>query len=165
MAKLWLLAAVGNFLGAWLLGHAINIAQDYSPAYRELLAETVDKKLKYPDYGGADEWFRAVLSGVLGNWLVGMAAFLATMGRTSIGKFIPVVLTVTAFVAAGFMHGPANMGFFSLIQPTGDGPGWGPAFTWSILPAAVGNVLGAFVLVALPFWYAFRRDPAELTAA
>ena len=37
---------------------------------------------------------QAVLSGALGNWLVGMAAFLAVMGRTIIGKYIPVLLLV-----------------------------------------------------------------------
>ncbi|MEE9417059.1 MAG: hypothetical protein V3V01_17400 [Acidimicrobiales bacterium] len=40
----------------------------------------------------------------------------------------------------------------SLIQPTGNGPGWDVALAWSIFPAAIGNVLGAFFLVALPFW-------------
>ncbi len=42
------------------------------------------------------------LSGVLANWMVGMAAFMATMGRAIVGKYIPVVLAVTLFVAAGF---------------------------------------------------------------
>lgn len=64
---------------------------------------------------------------------------------------------MSAFVAAGFLHSPANMGFFSLIQPTGEGPGWGPAFWWSILPAAVGNILGAIFLVALPLWFGVTR--------
>jgi len=115
--------------------------------------------MRYRDVGGVDGWFRAVLSGVLGNWLVGMAAFLAVMGRTIIGKYIPVLLTVSAFVAAGFMHSPANMAFFSLATPEGLGPGWGPALVWSIAPAALGNILGAFFLVALPFWLVnTRRD-------
>jgi formate/nitrite transporter FocA (FNT family) len=47
--------------------------------------------------------------------MVGMAAFMATMGRTIIGKYIPVLLMVSAFVAAGFMHSPANMAYISLI--------------------------------------------------
>lgn len=61
-------------------------------------------------------------------------------------------LLVAAFVAAGFLHSPANMAYFALAEPDGLGPGWGPAFGWSIIPAAVGNILGAFFLVALPFW-------------
>lgn len=157
VAKLWVLAAVGNLVGAWLVGQAVHFSQKYSPGYEEVLVEVVTAKMKYRTIGGIDGWSRAVVSGVLGNWLVGMAAFLSVMGRTIIGKYIPVLLTVMAFVAAGFMHSPANMAYFALIQPTGSGPGWGPALAWSVAPAAVGNVIGALCLVALPFWFAYRR--------
>lgn len=159
--KLWFLAAVGNLLGAWLVGYVIEVAHDYSGSYYQQLAETVDAKMKYRTIGGVDGWAEAVVSGVLGNWLVGVAAFLAVMGRTIIGKFVPVLITVTAFVAAGFMHSPANMGYVALAQGGDVGPGWGPALAWAIAPAAVGNVLGALLLVALPFWYAYRRPTVE----
>jgi len=38
-----------------------------------------------------------------------MAAFFAMMGRTIIGKYVPILLAVTVFVAANFQHSPANM--------------------------------------------------------
>ena len=151
VGRLWGLAALGNLIGALVIGYVVHIAQSYSDGTHELLGEIVDAKMRYRDIGGIDGWSRAVLSGMLGNWLVGMAAFLAVMGRTIIGKYIPVLLTVSAFVVAGFMHSPANMAYFSLATPEGIGPGWGPALAWGIAPAALGNVLGAFFLVALPF--------------
>lgn len=156
--KLWILAAIGNMVGSVLVGYAITSSEKFSPGTRELLSEIVDSKMRYREVGGAGGWFQAVLSGVMGNWLVGMAAFIATMGRTVIGKYIPIFLIVTLFVASGYLHSPANMAYFSLAQPDGIGPGWGPALRWSILPAAVGNVLGAFFLVALPFWFVSRRE-------
>jgi formate/nitrite transporter FocA (FNT family) len=157
VARLWILAAVGNMIGAFVAGLAIMTAEQFSPGFEELLSEIVASKMRYRAVGGVEGWSRAVLSGVLGNWLVGMAAFLAVMGRTIIGKYIPIFLVVTAFVASGFLHSPANMAYFSLAWPEGIGPGWASAFGWSILPAAVGNVLGAFFLVALPFWYLSSR--------
>jgi formate transporter len=157
VARLWVLAAIGNMIGAFVVGLAVTAAEEYSPGFEELLGEIVASKTRYRALGGVDGWLRAVLSGVLGNWLVGMAAFLAVMGRTIIGKYIPVLLLVTAFVASGFLHSPANMAYFSLAVPEGIGPGWATAFGWSILPAAVGNVLGAFFLVALPFRYLSAR--------
>lgn len=81
------------------------------------------------------------------------------MGRSVIGKYVPVFLAVTLFVAANFQHSPANMGFFSLVMPTGRGPGWGAALGWSIVPAGIGNMVGGAFLVALPFWFALR--PAQ----
>lgn len=95
---------------------------------------------------------------MLANWLVGMAAFFAVMGRTIIGKYIPVFLAVTLFVAAGFQHSPANMGFFSLANSEGIGPSWIAAMGWSIIPAGIGNVVGGTLLVALPFWFVWTRS-------
>jgi len=156
--RLWVLAAVGNFLGAFAIGFLIDFAHDLKPESAELLLGVTESKLRYQEVGGVNGWIQAVVSGALGNWLVGMAAFLSVMGRTIIGKFIPVFVIVTAFVTLGFLHSPANMAFFSLHSMTGEPTPWGDAFTWSILPAAVGNVAGAILLVALPFWFASTRN-------
>jgi hypothetical protein len=107
-----------------------------------LLDQVIARKMAYRAIGGAGGWWQVVLSGMLANWLVGMAAFFAVMGRSIIGKYIPVFLAVTLFVAANFQHSPANMGYFSLIMPTGRGPGWGAALAWNIIPAGIGNMAG-----------------------
>ena len=157
VARLWVLAAVGNFIGAFCIAYLIDFAHDLKPASAELLSEIAASKLRYQEVGGVEGWIQAIVSGALGNWLVGMAAFLSVMGRTIVGKFIPVFVVVTAFVTLGFLHSPANMAFFSLLRMTGEPTPWGDAFAWSILPAAIGNVLGAILLVALPFWFAGTR--------
>jgi len=159
--RLWVLAAIGNFFGAFIIANLIDFSHDLKPASASLLAEVADSKLRYQEVGGAKGWSQAVVSGALGNWLVGMAAFLSVMGRTIIGKFIPVFVIVTAFVTLGFLHSPANMAYFSLHSMTGESTPWGDAFVWSILPAAVGNVAGAVLLVALPFWFAGTRSDRQ----
>ena len=158
VARLWVLAAVGNLIGALLVGWAVTATDSYTPGVAELFAETVERKMRYRDIGGVSGVGQAMLSGALANWLVGMAAFLAVMGRTIIGKYIPVLLLVSVFVASGFLHSPANMAYFALTNPDGIGPGWGAALQWGVLPAALGNVVGAFFLVALPFWYLDGRS-------
>jgi len=85
--------------------------------------------------------------------------------RSIIGKYIPVFLAVTLFVAANFQHSPANMGYFSLIMPTGHGPGWGAALAWNIIPAGLGNMAGGAFLVALPFWHALGPARRRALAA
>ena len=132
-----------------------------SPQHYQLLAELVAKKMHYQQTGGAEGWFSLVLSEMLGNWMVGMAAFLAVMGRTIIDKFVPIVLAVSLFVAGNFQHSPANMAYFSMIMPTGEGPGWWDAMRWNILPAGIGNLLGGSLLVALPLWYGLRPKRCE----
>ena len=161
--KLWVLAAVGNMIGAFAFGQVVGYISDFGDGYEELLVETLAIKTKYQGVGGAEGFFQAVVSGVVANWLVGMAAFLATMGQTVIGKYIPVMVTVMAFVAGGFLHSPANMAYLSLIQPLGIGPGWGDGLLWAVFPAAIGNILGALFLVALPFHLASRRFDSTQT--
>lgn len=156
VVQFWLLAFVGNLAGALLVAGLIAVTQDQPAAVTELLRDVVDRKMEFHAAGGTGDWFRAVLSGVLANWLVGMAAFFATMGRTILGKFVPVALAVTLFVAANFQHSPANMGYFSLLMTETDGPGWIPALTWNLIPVGLGNLVGGTLLVAAPFWYAFR---------
>ena len=118
-----LLAWVGNLTGALLAGQQWGLVR-ISPAAHDPLGEIVARKTVAAEVGGAGAWLAVVVgagawlsvvvSGFLANWLVGMAAFFATMGRTIIGKYIPVVLAVTAFVAAGFQHSPVNKGVLLL---------------------------------------------------
>jgi formate/nitrite transporter len=162
--RFWALAWVGNLAGAWLFGNLIAIAQLYPNDVLASLDATVEGKLVYQQLGGAGGWGRAVLSGILANWLVGMAAFFAFMGRTIIGKYVPVLLAVSLFVAAGFQHSPANMGFFSLFIAHGGELDWLTALGWNIIPAGIGNMIGAAILVAIPYWYVFRR-PLDLDQA
>ncbi|MEI6252344.1 MAG: formate/nitrite transporter family protein [Mycobacteriaceae bacterium] len=152
----WALALIGNFLGALLTSWLICRAQVYPPEMHEALAAFVAKKTYYHSVGTPAAWFQAMLSGVLANWLVGMAAFFATMGRNIIDKYIPVFLAVTLFCSANFQHSVANMGYFGLISAQGNGPGWWVALVWNIIPVGIGNMIGGAFLVALPFSYAFR---------
>ncbi len=96
----WALAALGNVAGAVLVGWLVHLVQSYPPEQMEVLRHIVDKKMRYAETGTLAAWFAALGSGMLGNWLVGMAAFFATMGRTIVGKFVPIFLAVTLFVAA-----------------------------------------------------------------
>lgn len=160
VARFWLIALVGNFVGAVVAGWLIAVSADYTPALIELLGEIVDRKMSVGAGEGLfQSWGPMILSGILANWLVGMAALFAMMGRTIFGKYIPVALAVTLFVAANFQHSPANMGFFSLFVMETGWAGWDEAIFRNLIPAGIGNLIGGTLLVALPFWYAFQLMP------
>lgn len=154
-ARFWTLAFAANLAGTLAVGYVVATVQHYPPEIASRLQEIVSAKMAYREVGGVTGWLHAVWSGMLANWLVGLAALFATKGRTVIDKFIPVFLAVSLFVAAGFQHSPANMAYFSLAAGAGFGPGWGAALAWNILPAALGNILGGFLLVVVPFWLCF----------
>jgi formate/nitrite transporter len=154
----WMLALIGNFVGTLVTSWLISRAQVYPPEMQQTLEAFVAKKTYYHSVGTTTAWFQAMLSGVLANWMVGMAAFFATMGRTIIGKYIPVLLAVTLFCAANFQHSVANMAYFGLISAEGKGPGWWDAMVWNIIPVGIGNMIGGGVLVGLTYWFVYLRS-------
>jgi formate/nitrite transporter FocA (FNT family) len=125
LARFWSLTFLFNFLGAFLVGWAVYLAQNYSPEVRQVLADIVEAKMSYRERGGPGGWFAVVLSAMLANWMVGLAFFFATMAQNVWSKFVPLALAVLLFEAANFQHSPANMAFFSLVMPGGGGPGCG----------------------------------------
>ena len=57
----------------------------------------------------------ALVRGILCNWLVCLAVFMATAARDITGKMLACYAPIMAFVASGFEHSVANMYFI----PTG----------------------------------------------
>ena len=136
----------------------LTAADTIGPEHAEHLAEITSDKLRFRD-DGARGWFQVVASGVLGNWLVGMAAFLATAARTVSSKIIGIVFPIVTFVALGLQHTPANFGYFSIGLFSGDIDGtFVDVMAWNLAPAALGNVIGGAVLVGLLFWYTSSSD-------
>jgi len=102
----------------------------------------------------------ALVRGVLCNWLVCLAVFMATAARDVTGKILACYVPIMAFVASGFEHSIANMYFI----PTGlllsdelgrevPGLNWSNFFLDNLLPVTLGNILGGVLFVASAYWY------------
>jgi formate/nitrite transporter FocA (FNT family) len=150
--RFWAIVFLSNGLGAMLVASMMKGADVFtSEADRDHLQAIIDKKNAHIE-DGAKGWFTALLSGMLGNWLVGLAAFFASKGRTLPGKLFGIALPVTAFVSLGVQHSPANMGYMSLGM-VHDMVVFKDAYLWNIIPAAIGNIFGAVLFVVFPLWY------------
>ena len=157
--RFWLIAYLGNAAGALFIGLMIAGTHLLGEPQELRLLELLDEKMEFKELG-TEGWFAVLLSGILGNWLVGMAAFLATAARTVSGKILGILLPIIAFAAIGAQHSVANMGYFSVgLINGGSGIGWGEAVWWNIVPASLGNIIGGAVLVAILFWYTYGRRP------
>lgn len=102
----------------------------------------------------------ALVRGILCNWLVCLAVFMATAARDVSGKLLACYVPIMAFVASGFEHSIANMYFI----PTGlllagrlgrevPGLSWAACFRDNLLPVTLGNILGGVLFVAFAYWY------------
>jgi formate/nitrite transporter len=162
--RFWGIVYLGNAVGAIAVGALLNWGHVLGPEQTRRLIQLLHVKLQF-QHTGVSGWFRAVGSGIAANWMVGMAAFLATAGRTLSGKILGISLPIITFVALGVQHAPANMGYFSLGLIHGHvGTDAGTAIAWSIAPATLGNLIGGVVFVSLLFWYTYGSNPKSREA-
>lgn len=162
----WGLSWVGNLCGALFASTLLNLSNVLSAAEGAHLASIMQKKLASMQLGALG-WFQVVLSAAIGNWLVGMAAVLATRSQGTANIIMAVFFPVLMFVSFGVQHSPANMGFYCLgltyqgIQQVEIGIGWGDAFAWNLIPASFGNIIGGLFLVCMMFNFSFPSCTAS----
>ncbi|MEG2184612.1 MAG: formate/nitrite transporter family protein [Cloacibacillus sp.] len=114
-----------------------------------------------------------IVRGILCNWFVGLAVWLAFGATDMAGKYIACLVPISAFVAMGFEHCIANMYFIGLgIMLKGDTalierlsyPADKLAginlcgYLNNLIPVTLGNILGAALLVACLYFVAFRKS-------
>lgn len=111
-------------------------------------------------------FWEAFFKGVLCNFLVCIAVWMAMAGRSVTDKVLAIVFPISAFVAAGFEHSVANMYIIPLAMLLREGlalPVEGAeAVTWAgfarnLVPVILGNLVGGSVLVALVYHVIHRR--------
>ncbi len=118
-------------------------------------------------------FWTAFFRGVLCNWLVCLAVWMATGATDTTGKIVAVIPPIAAFVASGFEHSVADMFFIpmglliktvpSVVKMAGPLAGmdkltWGTGlFVRSLLPVTLGNMAGGVLFVALLYWVTYLR--------
>ncbi len=116
-------------------------------------------------------WSEALFRGILCNWLVCLAVWIALAGKDAISKILAIMIPITAFVAAGFEHSIANMFFIpmgllvknaefaqALVSPTVmQGITWQAFFFSNLIPVTIGNIIGGVLFVAVAYWTCYLR--------
>ena len=173
LAKLlrnWTIVYIGNFVGSVILATIIyftGCSHNSHEALGVLGLTTAYTKVNLT-------FVEAFTRGILCNWLVCLAIWMASSSRHVIGKIFAIFFPITTFVASGYEHSIANMYFISnglFLKAT---PAIAAASGLSaqqlatlniksfllgnLLPVTLGNMVGAFVFVVLLFWTAYLRD-------
>ena len=158
----WLIVILGNLAGslffAWLMFES-RLWTNGNLADHAIRIATVKCQLPF---------MVALVRGILCNWLVCLAVFMATAARDVTGKMLACYVPIMAFVASGFEHSIANMYFI----PTGlllsdelgrsvPGLSWTSFFVGNLLPVTLGNILGGVIFVASAYWYVHLKDEAR----
>jgi len=154
LAENWGLVLLGNLLGslfmAWLLFES-QLWQNGAVAKQAVSVATAKSQLSFEV---------AFIRGVLCNWLVCLAVFMAVASRDVTAKLFSCLAPIMAFVTSGFEHSVANMYFIpaGLLLKAELGI-HEPNLTWvtfllgNILPVTLGNIVGGVLFVACVYWY------------
>ena len=99
----------------------------------------------------------AFARGVLCNWLVCMAVWMATSQKDLISKAAAVFFPISGFVAMGLDHSVANMflipfGIFCGAEIT-----WADMVVKNLVPVTLGNLVGGAVFVAAAYHSAYGK--------
>lgn len=154
LAENWGLVLLGNLIGAlfmaWLL-YESQLWQTGTIAKQVVATASAKCQLSF--------WV-AFVRGILCNWLVCLAVFMATAARDVTGKLFSCLVPITAFVASGFEHSIANMYFIpaglflkSTLYITDPHLTWSAFLLGNILPVTLGNTVGGVLFVSCIYWY------------
>lgn len=151
--KLWIVCWVGNLAGSVLLAALYNATGLYRDA--TLVAVTAAAAAKM-----TAGFVPLLTRGMLCNMLVCLAVWSGFRCKTESGKLIMIFWCILAFFATGFEHSIANMTLLtlSLINNGGNEAISMGGYCFNLLTVTAGNMIGAIVLVAFPYYLASKED-------
>ncbi|MBE3519585.1 MAG: formate/nitrite transporter family protein [Firmicutes bacterium] len=166
----WSLVYVGNFAGslfvAFLMGWSGLWRLNGGKVGASVISIAASKVSL--DFG------QAFVRGILCNWLVCLAVWMAAGALSAAGKAVAIFFPIMLFVASGFEHSVANMyyvpaGILAMGDPAisalAAGPAssltWGSFFWKNLLPVTLGNIVGGVIFVGTLYWIAFVYGPSR----
>lgn len=137
---------LANWLGSLLAGGAFVLAGLANGEVGMFIASYAETKMNLPP-------LQLFLRAVFCNILVCMAVWSSYRCKSESGKLIMVFWCLFAFVATGFEHCVANMTFFAiaLLSPFSADLSVAAA-VYNVLLAGFGNMVGAMVFLAVPYF-------------
>lgn len=169
MARNWVIVYIGNLIGGILIAWMVTNGGMLSAGGDMLGAITVKiaaGKVNMP-------FLACIIMGILCNWLVCLAVWMATGADSTIGKIGSIFFPICLFVVSGFEHSVANMyyipaGLFakanaSFVELSGvssdalSNLNWGSFFVDNLLPVTMGNIIGGAVFVGLAYYFAYKK--------
>ena len=174
MLRSWVIVYVGNFIGSILVaafsvyGGTFSL---FSNAAAVSVINTAVAKVSL-SFGNA------LLRGILCNFLVCIAVWMAFAAKDIAGKVAGMYLPIMLFVLSGFEHSIANMyyiaaGMFATTNASYAAAAseagvnlsrltWPAMFIKNLIPVTLGNMIGGVVMVGVVYWFIYlKQDKAD----
>ncbi len=157
MLKNWIIVYIANLIGSILIAWMVSccgLLETGGGMLKDVTISIAAAKTSIP-FG------QAFVRGILCNFLVCLAVWLATAADSTIGKIFSIFFPIWLFVTAGFEHSVANMYFIpaGLFADGGAAAGltWSGFFITNLIPVTLGNIVGGSLLVGGLYYYIYKR--------
>lgn len=142
LIKNWVSSYFGNFVGSLILAYLAFKSGTLGNAPASVAIATAKCSLPFDV---------AFVRGILCNWLVCMAVYMASGCATMIGKMTAVWFPISAFVALGLDHSVANMFIIPLGIMRGAEISISQFLIKNLIPVTLGNIVGGALMCMAPF--------------
>ena len=169
MLRNWLIVYLGNLIGSLFIA--------YMMVHSGLLASGGDMlgamTVKIAAYKVNLTFMQGFYLGIMCNWLVCLAVWIASGAETMAGKILAIFFPIWLFITSGFEHSVANMYYIpagimakaneaypALANLSAEALShltWGGFFINNLLPVTLGNIVGGGLFVGLAYWYSYKK--------
>lgn len=173
MLKNWFFVYVGNFIGSIFIVYMMNQSGLFSSGDSMLGAVTI----KIAAYKVGLTFSQAFFLGIMCNWLVCLAVWMAYGAKDMTGKIFAIFFPIWLFITSGFEHSVANMYYIPAgIMAKGNKTltdaaavlgvtpeklnhlNWETFFINNLIPVTLGNIVGGGIFVAAVYWFVYIRS-------
>lgn len=174
LLKNWFFVYIGNFIGSMIIVLCIIWSGQFNFSNGLLGGFSI----KLAVYKTGLTFGNAFFMGILCNWLVCMAVWMAFSTKDIAGKLLAIFFPIWLFITSGFEHSVANMyyipaGIIAKSNPlwaeaalslgvTAEklaGLNWGTFLFNNLFPVTLGNIVGGSVFVGTIYWLSFLYRP------
>ncbi len=174
LAVNWTTVFISNFVGSIILVYIIYMAGFWGDA--TAISAMGIKAMAIAKGKLTLSFTQAFMRGILCNWLVCLAVWMAFAAKDIAGKIFAIFFPIMAFVSSGFEHSVANMFFIPMGITIANGA---PAlaatankmtpdamagiFNYShflsanLLPVTLGNIVGGSICVGFIYWLIYLK--------
>lgn len=177
MLRNWGIVYLGNLVGSVLIAYMMNESGLFNSGASGLAAVTI----KIATYKVGLTFMQAFYLGIMCNWLVCLAVWMATGAKDMSGKIWAIFFPIWLFITSGFEHSIANMyyipaGIFAKANPAWAKAAqdlgvtaeklahlnWTTFFLNNLLPVTLGNIVGGALFVGGAYWLVYLRKNKDL---
>ncbi len=172
MLRNWFFVYLGNLIGSLFIAYMMNQSGLFSSGANGFGAITI----KMATYKVGLTFTQAFYLGIMCNWLVCLAVWMAYGAKDISGKILAIFFPIWLFITSGFEHSIANMYYIpagilaksnsswaDAAIKLGVTPeklnhlNWGNFFMKNLLPVTLGNIVGGGLFVAAAYWFVYRK--------